>query len=98
MNGLRRNAIRIETAAGEVLTGNDLRAAHFADQEAYVYLYNAACEQCQRHQNDCQCEAQIGQPSDIIDEPLLVPLADPVQVHDAPSVYGGESAQCFPQR
>ena len=57
-NGLRRDAIRIETSAGEVLaTESDLQAVHFTDDEAYVYLYSAACENCQRYKQDCQCDA-----------------------------------------
>ena len=81
-NGLRRDAIRIETGAGDVLTRReDLQAAHFADSEAYVYLYSAACENCQRYQDDCQCDASGKiQP----DPGAPIPLIPPVQPVDAP--------------
>ena len=55
-NGLQRNAIRVETSAGEVLTGNDLQAAHLVDDEAYVYLHRFACERCQGYEPDCICD------------------------------------------
>ena len=94
-NGLRRDAIRIETGAGEVLTGDDLQAAHFADAEAYVYLYSAACENCQRHRDDCQCGASTGpQPDPGVAMPLIPPV-QPAGVQEAPHVdpQGGKVFQ-----
>ena len=85
-NGLRRDAIRIETGAGEVLTGNDLQAAHFADADAYVYLYSAACENCQRYQDDCQCDASGKQQPDPGSPIPLIPPVQPVDVPAEPQV------------
>ena len=88
-NGLRRNAIRVETGAGEVLTGNDLQAVHFTDDEAYVYLYSATCENCQRYRDDCLCDApddsRAGTDTDV---PLFTP---PAQISDGPAPYQVET-------
>ena len=94
-NGLRRDAIRIETSAGDVLTGKnpgnlltggDLQYAHFDDPEAYVYLHKFACENCQRHQDDCLCDAPGEQQSDANPELLLIPLVQPARVQEAQRV------------
>ena len=77
-NGLGRDAIRIETSAGEVLVGNELQATHFTDDEAYVYLHSAACENCQRYREDCQCDAPDDPQADAgVDAPLFTPPAQP---------------------
>ncbi|MCY4653199.1 MAG: DUF499 domain-containing protein [Dehalococcoidia bacterium] len=87
-NGLRRDAIRIETGAGDVLSGNDLQAGHFADAEAYVYLYTSACENCQRHQDDCQCDDAVEpRPGADAELPPLIPPVQPVGGQQEPQVY-----------
>ena len=59
-----------------------MQAAHFADDEAYVYLYSAACENCQRYQGDCQCDASGKQQPD---PGAPIPLIPPAQPVDAPA-------------